>query len=78
MEIIGVDRPTWASKLYKSSFDTQEPANNPYAAKHFKTYAVVTGAKDKSSKKKIVPPAQTENPPLAPQSQHIIKCQPQP
>ena len=45
MEIIGVDRPTWASKLYELSFDHQEPAVNPYAAKLFKTYAAATGAK---------------------------------
>ena len=45
MEIIGVDRPTWASTLYETSFDAKEPANNPYAAKRFKTYAAATGAK---------------------------------
>ena len=42
MEIIGVDRPTWASKLYESSFNAQEPKNNPYATKRFRSYAAAT------------------------------------
>ena len=69
MEIIGVDRPTWASALYESSFDTKEPANNPYAAKRFKSYAAATGSKVRTSKTTSAPtPPTSETTPSTPPS----------
>ena len=62
MEVIGVDRPTWASTLYETSFNQKEPAVNPYAVKRSKSYAAATGV----SKNKTKTTKTTTSPPVPP------------
>ena len=42
MRTLPLDRPSWASTLYESSFAAKEPAKNPYAKKRFQSYAAAT------------------------------------
>ena len=47
MKIQSVDRPSWASTVYEESFNTKEPANNPYATNFKKSsYAAATAQTD--------------------------------
>ena len=49
MNTVTLSRPSWASTVYESSFQTTEPVKNPYTPKKFKSYASAVSVDHKTT-----------------------------